>query len=198
MSAKVINFHTGQQVERADMPAPVPAHGQRPTARRRKRGTLPAEMRKSLLAKVHVAKKQLGLTEDEYRAMLDGHFSVDSAAHLNEEGLRRLVFIMQSYGFQPRRGHARRGESRKGTVPATLARDDAGLGRERSMRKIEALLAEKGRVEGTDMPWAYAVSILKRQSGGVTKCFEHATPDQLRGVISALARDARRHERRVN
>lgn len=196
MSAKVINFHTGRQVERADMPAPVPAHGQRQPARR-KRGTVPAEMRKSLLAKIHVAKKQLGLTDDEYRAMLDGNFGVDSAAHLDEQGLQRMIFVLQSYGFAPRRGHARRGESRK-RLPATLATDDAGLGRKKLMAKIEAQLAEKGRVEGTDMPWAYAVSILKRQSGGVTRCFEHATPDQLRGVISALARDARRHDRRVN
>ncbi len=34
------------------------------------------------------------------------------------------------------------------------------------MRKIEAMLAEKGRAEGTAVPWGYAVAILKRQSGG--------------------------------
>ena len=65
------------------------------------------------------------------------------------------------------------------------------------MDKIEALLAEKGRVEGTHMPWAYAVAVLKKQSGGVTRCFEHATPEQLRGVIAALTRDARRKGRRA-
>jgi hypothetical protein len=65
------------------------------------------------------------------------------------------------------------------------------------MRKIEALLAEKGRVEGTDMPWAYAVGILKKHSNGVTRCFEHATPEQLRAVIAALMKDAKRHGRRT-
>lgn len=60
------------------------------------------------------------------------------------------------------------------------------------MRKIEAQLAEKGRAEGTKVPWGYAVAILKRQSGGVTKCFEHATVEQLRGVIAALTYDAKK------
>lgn len=193
----VIDFSTGRELDRIKAPATNGAPGRLLAPSRRKRGTVPAEMRKSLLAKIHVAKKQLGLTDDEYRAMLDGNFGVDSAAHLDEQGLQRMIFVMQSYGFAPRRGHARRGESRK-RLPATLATDDTGLGRKKLMAKIEAQLAEKGRVEGTDMPWAYAVSILKRQSGGVTKCFEHATPDQLRGVITALARDARRHDRRVN
>ena len=45
---------------------------------------------------------------------------------------------------------------------------------------------------------AYAVGILRKQSGGVTRCLEHATPEQLRVVIAALARDAKRHGRRVN
>lgn len=48
------------------------------------------------------------------------------------------------------------------------------------------------------MPWAYAVGILQKQPGGVTRCREHATPEQLRGVIAPLARDAKRHGRRVN
>lgn len=198
MSARIISFATGREVERTKAPVTTATTARPLTPPRRKRGSVPAEMRKSLLAKIHVAKKQLGLTDGEYRAMLDGNFGVDSAAHLDEQGLLRLIYEMRAYGFAPKRGHARRGESRKRTVPATLAQDDAGLGREALMGKIEAQLAEKGRVEGTEMPWGYAVSILKRQSGGVTRCFEHATPEQLRGVIAALARDARRCGRRVN
>ena len=142
-----------------------------------------------------MAKKQLGLTEEEYRALLDGHFGAASAADLGLTDLKRLVLVLAGYGFKPSKGHARRGATRKKTIPATLEQDD--LGREPLMKKIEAQLAEKGRAEGTDVPWGYAVAILKRQSGGVTRCFEHATPEQLRGVIAALTRDARRNGRRA-
>lgn len=211
MPARVIHFSRPQEPQ---APA-APAAPKRPAPRPRKRGTVTEEMRKSLLAKIHVAKKQLGLTDSEYRAMLEGNFGVTSAAHLDDEGLQRMVFELRAYGFRPKRGHARRGTSRsaavairkpgepgngcrKRTVPATLAQDDTGQGRKKLMQKIEAQLAEKGRVEGTDMPWAYALGILKKQSGGVTRSLDQATPEQLTGVIAALARDAKRHGRRVN
>ena len=167
MAARVTHFRTGKDLER---PAPAPESGTIPPAQPvpagRKRGTEAAEQRKALLAKIHVAKKQLGLTEDEYRALLDGHFGAASAADLGLTDLKRLVLVMADYGFKPSKGHARRGATRKKTIPATLEQDD--LGREPLMKKIEAQLAEKGRAEGTDMPWGYAVAILKRQSGGVT------------------------------
>ncbi len=214
MTAHIINFTTGRELERpapatAPEPAPPLAIGavairkalsspdgcRKPAPAGRKRGNVRDEQRKALLAKIHVAKKQLGLTEEEYRALLDGHFGAASAADLGLTDLKRLVLVMADYGFKPSKGHARRGATRKKTIPATLEQDN--LGRAPLMKKIEAQLAEKGRAEGTDMPWGYAVAILKRQSGGVTRCFEHATPEQLRGVIAALTRDARRNGRRV-
>lgn len=222
MAARVINFATGRDLERPapeqkpDPPLAIdavlfrntavngsdkqarPADGcRKPAPAGRKRGTEAAEQRKALLAKIHVAKKQLGLTEEEYRALLDGHFGAASAADLGLTDLKRLVLVLADYGFKPSKGHARRGVSRKRETPATLTNDNDKLGREPLMKKIEAQLAEKGRAEGTDVPWGYAVAILKRQSGGVTRCFEHATPEQLRGVIAALTRDARRKGRRA-
>lgn len=214
MAARVIHFRTGKDLERpapatAPEPAPPLAIGavairkalsspdgcRKPAPAKRQRDSLKNEQRKALLAKIHVAKKQLGLTEEEYRALLDGHFGAASAGDLGLTDLKRLVLVMADYGFKPTKGNARRGVSRKKTIPATLEQDD--LGREPLMKKIEAQLAEKGRAEGTDVPWGYAVAILKRQSGGVTRCFEHATPEQLRGVIAALTRDARRNGRRA-
>lgn len=212
MAARVIHFRTGKDLERpapATAPEPAsppaidavairqqtePADGcRKPAPAGRKRGNVRDEQRKALLAKIHVAKKQLGLTEEEYRALLDGHFGAASAADLGLTDLKRLVLVMADYGFKPSKGHARRGATRKKTIPATLEQDD--LGREPLMKKIEAQLAEKGRAEGTDVPWGYAVAILKRQSGGVTRCFEHATPEQLRKVIAALTYDAKRKGR---
>lgn len=195
MAARVIHFATGRALEHPAPDRETALHPAGPAPVRRRRGSLKSEQRKALLAKIHVAKKQLGLKEKEYRALLDGHFGAASAAHLEMTDLKRLVLVMQEYGFKPSKGHARRGVSRKREIPATLSNDDANLGREALMRKIEAQLAEKGRAEGTDVPWAYAVGILKRQSGGVTRCFEHATPEQLRNVIAALTYDAKRKGR---
>lgn len=195
MAARVIHFATGRALEHPAPDRETAPPLARTAPARRKRGNLRDEQRKALLAKIHVAKKQLGLKEEEYRVLLDGHFGAASAAHLEMTDLKRLVLVMQEYGFKPSKGHARRGVSRKREIPATLSNDDANLGREALMRKIEAQLAEKGRAEGTDVPWAYAVGILKRQSGGVTRCFEHATPEQLRKVIAALTYDAKRKGR---
>jgi len=190
-----IDFRTGRALERPAAPATPAA---KPAPSRRRRGSRPEETRKALLAKVHVAKKQLALTEPEYRALLDGHFGTDTAAALGVTDLKRLVLVMQEYGFTPNRGSARRGAQRKKAVPAPLNDENDLLQRKPLMEKIEALLAEKGRVEGSHVPWGYAVAVLKRQSGGVTRCFEHATPEQLQGVIAALMYDARRHGRRVS
>ena len=193
MAARVIHFATGRALERPAPDRETALHPAGPAPVRRRRGSLKSEQRKALLAKIHVAKKQLGLKEEEYRALLDGHFGAASAADLGLTDLKRLVLVMADYGFKPSKGHARRGATRKKTIPATLEQDD--LGREPLMKKIEAQLAEKGRAEGTDVPWGYAVAILKRQSGGVTRCFEHATPEQLRKVIAALTYDAKRKGR---
>ncbi len=171
----VLSFFTGQPVEpvvpRKRAPAPVKA---------RKRGSLPREYQKAMLAKVHIARARLDLSEDDYRNMLWDVFGVDSSKELNLQGLHDLLQHLQKLGFQP-----------------VKRRDKANPlgGVDGQIRKIEALLAEKGRVEGTDVPWGYAVAILKRHTGGQVTKFDDASPEQLRGVIAALIRDARRHGR---
>lgn len=160
------------------------------------RKTEKEERRKHMLAKVHVAKKQLGLKDEEYRAILDGQYGVESAKELSVPQLHGLLIYFSRLGFTPKRGSAKRGAKRNWkTTPALLAGDHTDLDRDGLMSKIEALLAEKGRVEGTHVPWGYATAILKRQTGNVIRCFEHAQPEQLRDVMLALMRDAKRKGR---
>ena len=188
----VIDFRTGRSLERHTA-TPKKA---KPSAR--KRGSEDAEQRKALLAKVHIAKTQLGMTDGEYATLLESHYNVSSAGVLDLAELKGLVLVMRGYGFKPTKGSAKRKATRKKAIPATLqsgANDP--LDRKPLMEKIEAQLTEKGRVEGTHVPWGYAVAVLKKQSGGVTRCFEHATAEQLRGVIAALTRDAKRQGRRA-
>lgn len=190
--AVIISFRTGKPTV-SDVSTQEPLKSVPST---RKRGNAGQENRKYMLAKVHVAKKQLGMTDEDYRALLNGLFEANSAAVLTVLQLHELLQNMCKAGFRPTKGSAPAKATRKKVIPATLQPDaDDPLGRKPYMQKIEAQLADKGRVEGTHIPWGYAVAILKRQSNGVTRCFEHATVEQLRNVIAALSRDARRKGR---
>lgn len=64
--------------------------------------------RRGLLAMVHIAKKDLGLREDEYEMILRG-FGVASSGELNIPQLERLVKYLKRLGWKPvrkrRRGH---------------------------------------------------------------------------------------------
>lgn len=56
--------------------------------------------RRSLLGKVHIAKKQLGLTDDEYRGILQAQFQVNSAKKLSDRRLTSLIEFFKAKGFQ--------------------------------------------------------------------------------------------------
>ncbi|MDZ4241997.1 MAG: phage protein GemA/Gp16 family protein [Candidatus Omnitrophota bacterium] len=58
--------------------------------------------RRALLAKVHIGKKELGLTDDQYGAMLTA-FKVESARDLSIPQLENLVKLMKHHGFKPTR-----------------------------------------------------------------------------------------------
>lgn len=55
--------------------------------------------RNGLLAKVHVAKKELALLEDDYRAILQEEFGVTTAAALTVGELQSLVRRFESKGW---------------------------------------------------------------------------------------------------
>lgn len=63
-------------------------------------------MDRKRLALIHIVKKELGLSDEEYRAILKREMGVESARDLNEEGFRRLMrFMVRSrYYLVNRRG----------------------------------------------------------------------------------------------
>ena len=200
--ATVIQF---PGTERATPAAPASVTPEKP--KKRKRGnTQAADQRNGLLAKIHIAlaelyKKLPHFDEEFYRDELDRRFSLTergkekSAAELNLYELEEVRMWLTSLGWKARKGKNRR------SAPSTLTHDPTGMSREARMEKIEAMLAEKGRVEGTDMPWGYAVSILKRQTAnapdGQVRSFDAASPQQLDDAIAALYKDAKRRGRRA-
>jgi len=134
------------------------------------------ESRKSLLAKVHIAKKDLGLDDDTYRLMLENLTGADSAAKLTVPQLVRLVASLRAHGWQgqPPRSAGRRKPTGRPEAAGYLA-------------KIEALLAEAKR------PWSYALGVARRMYRADS--LEWLTAEQMRGVLTALSRDAARHGR---
>lgn len=64
-----------------------------------------SDSRQADLAKIHIAKKELGMDEAAYRAMLRNVAGVDSAARLDESGRDRIIDHLKRLGFRPRPAH---------------------------------------------------------------------------------------------
>jgi phage gp16-like protein len=123
------------------------------------------------LAKIHIARKQLGMDEDTYRAMLQSVGGVQSSKDLDDAGAVKVLAHLQRSGFKP--------VKRVGSVPRVAMSNQA------LMSKIEALLADGGK------PWAYAHAMAKRMFG--IEKLEWCNHDQLRRIVAALQISANRN-----
>lgn len=130
------------------------------------------EGRRRELAKIHVAKKNLGLDELTYRAMLQEVAGVSSSADLDAKGRKNVIAHLVARGFQPTRGKT----AHPGT-PHNLT----GSGKSRLLRRVEALLSEMQK------PWAYAEAISKRMHS--IEKIAWCSSKQLMAIITALERN---------
>lgn len=152
--------------------------------------------RKRLIRNVQMAKRRCmellpGFDDEAYRAILNEHYGAGSSTELKGRELTGLLLYLQSLPLKS----ADKGTGN--TAPALLYTDERGLNRCSLMKKIQALLADKGRAEGTFVSWNYALGILKRMTGGVVSEWDVATPGDLKNLIAALAYDAGRNGRNV-
>jgi len=67
-----------------------------------------SDKRRTDLAKIHIAKKELGLADEEYRDILYTNFRVSSAKDLGGNDVVRLLHIFKQKGWQPRPGRKAR------------------------------------------------------------------------------------------
>lgn len=174
----ILDFSTGKALSPEEVRARLTRHSY-PESARRSRTT---ENRKAMLAKVHIGKKRLGLDDETYRALLSDTYGVNTAAKLSVKQLDDLLMRFQAMGAELNQGVNPRG---------LKTRTERGS----YLRKIEALLAEKGSEEGRHISWDYAAGILERQTKGTVKSLDAASIAQLRKVIAALTYDARRKGR---
>jgi len=94
---------------------PVPARPGRPPLA----NEAEARQRRGLLAKVHIARKEMGLNAGEYEMILLS-FRVSTSADLTIPQLEDLVRLMRRYGWKPAR--RRRGDGDDGRLAALRGR----------------------------------------------------------------------------
>lgn len=135
------------------------------------------QMRKAELAQIHIAKVQLALEEDTYRALLLQVTGKTSSKDLTWQGRKALLEHFKKLGFKVK--------AKKAERPAPeVKKDKISL-----IAKIEAQLAEAQR------PWSYADGMAKR----ICKVdrVEWCDAAQLMKIIAALNYDAQRHGRKT-
>lgn len=140
--------------------------------------------RRRELAQIHIAKQQLGMDEETYRAMLWAIGRVKSAALLGAEGRSQVLAHLKSRGFAPKKSTRKvSAETRSGWEWVNNAAPD----RQPMLRKIAVMLKAKSRDK------AY-VDAMAKQMFHVER-IEFCQPDQLHRIVSALVFDQRRRER---
>lgn len=96
-------------------------------------------------ALIHVAKKQLGLSEDEYRAVLE-QVGVGSSKDLTDKTFGVVMAHFERLGFKPR------------TKKRPML-DNLPSGKQAMMKKLEAILLDLG------LDWGYVDSQAKKSFG---------------------------------
>ncbi len=129
------------------------------------------DVRRKEIAQIHVAKKELGLDDETYRAMLWAIARVRSSADLDWEGRKRVLDHMKAKGWK--------NNSKRRPEPAK--------GKKALVGKIRALLINHSSGAKSD---AYADGISQRMFG--VEKFTWCDDSQLYGIVQALMVDARR------
>jgi phage gp16-like protein len=128
-------------------------------------------LRNAELAKIHIAKQQLGIDDGTYRLMLQNIAGVASAADLNPDGRHAVLDHLKKIGFKQKiRGR-----------PNNM---EVGTSRAAQLKKIEALLTIGKK------PWSYADALAKRICK-VDK-ISWVKADQFYKIITALRKQAKR------
>lgn len=124
--------------------------------------------RKAMMARIHIAKKELALDEETYRAMLLAVTGQRSCADMHISDLYKVMEHLKQRGYKP--------NARKFGKRPNPAKPNKAL-----MSKVEALLADNG------LHWNYAHAMAKRMFG-VDKV-DWLDADQLWRLVAALQKN---------
>jgi len=137
----------------------------------------------AVLAKIHIAKKDLRLTDDEYRAVIAFHFGgKTSAKELSPRQQAVLLNHFKAKGWQSKK------PKKAGKAPFKNTRPPAGRGP--LLAKIEAHLAER------DLPWSYANGMAKKICK--VDAIEFCDEEMLWKIVAAFEYDSKRKGSRLH
>ncbi|WP_051222038.1 gp16 family protein [Neptunomonas japonica] len=135
-----------------------------------KRDTPPAKNnRKAITARIHIAKKELGLDDETYRAMLSQVTKHNSCANMHISDLYRVMEHLKNLGYKP--------AARKFGKRPNPPKDKAAL-----MGKVEALLANR------KLHWNYAHAMAQRMFK--VEKVDWLDRDQLWRLVASLQKHA--------
>jgi phage gp16-like protein len=138
--------------------------------------------RNSDLVKIHIAKKQLNLSDDEYRAILSGRGGADSAKDLDHAGRQRVLDYFKTRGFKPKAGASASAGAKRPARP-TPSVDALPL-----VRRIRAQLISLDR-----LPDEYADGIAQQMLGqDAPQFFEWCSLPDLGRISQALTYQQKR------
>ncbi len=130
---------------------------------------LARDHKNSAMIKIHIAKKQLNLADEDYRAILIAKGGVSSSKDLDHAGRDRVLAYFQTLGFKPKAAANPKRPTRPTPAPEKL----------KLVRRIRAQLISLDR-----LPDTYADGIAKQMFG--VDFYEWATPEQLHKISAAL------------
>lgn len=136
---------------------------------------LARDHRNADLAKIHVAKKQLNMSDDDYRAMLWTQGRVHSSKDLDHAGRASVLDYLKAIGFKAEAKASTRRRQRPTPAPEKL----------KLVRRIRAQL-----ISLKNLPDTYADGISKQMYG--VEFYEWCNPDQLHAISAALAAQQRK------
>ncbi|HHO49272.1 MAG TPA: regulatory protein GemA [Desulfobacteraceae bacterium] len=97
---------------------------------------------KKNLAKIHIAKKELGLTDEVYRDILRNRFKVESARDLTDLQAATLLSLFRQRGWRPAIGRKAKSDSREKSRSGYIAIRPGPAARQQ--RKVLAMWAQLG------------------------------------------------------
>ncbi|WP_034112602.1 gp16 family protein [Pseudomonas sp. UBA4034] len=129
------------------------------------------------LSKIHIAKKDLGLDDDTYRALLQRVAGVTSSKDITPMQAVAVLAEFKRLGWEQKSKPLTKGRAVPNVAP----------GRGKLVGKIHAFLAEANR------PWEYADGMALRMFK--VERVDWLDAKQLGSLVSALAYDAKRNGR---
>ena len=130
--------------------------------------------RRKLIAKVKIGQSQLGLDDDNYRALLEAAVGKRSAAKMTDSELTKVIEVMKSKGFKELENKHR------------AQKPDVTAAKQSLINKIEALLADRGK------PWVYATALAERMFK--KKQIQWLNTEELHKLVAALQIQANREK----